>query len=66
MTKTENYYYIADTEKEVSMAKKYISIAETAKKLKVNEKVIQEMINTKVFETKLVGKNIKIDEASLN
>lgn len=48
------------------MAKKYISIAETAKKLKVNEKVINEMINTKVFETKMVGKNIKIDEDSLN
>ena len=48
------------------MAKKYISIAETAKKLKVPEKVIQEMINSKVFETKMVGKNVKIDEDSLN
>lgn len=48
------------------MAKKYISKVETAKKLKVNEKVVQEMINSKVFETKLVGKNIRIDEDSLN
>ncbi|HOH97674.1 MAG TPA: PTS sugar transporter subunit IIA [Candidatus Cloacimonadota bacterium] len=48
------------------MAKKFISKAEAAKKLKVSERVIQEMINTKVFETKLVGKNEKIDEDSLN
>ena len=44
------------------MAKKFISKAEAAKKLKVSDGVIQEMINTKVFETKLVGKNEKIDE----
>lgn len=48
------------------MAKKYISKAEAAKKLKVSDRVIQEMINTKVFETKLVGKTEKIDEDSLN
>lgn len=48
------------------MAKKYLSRAETAKKLKVSEKVIQEMINSKVFESKMVGKTVKIDEDSLN
>jgi len=48
------------------MAKKYLSIADTAKKLKVSEGVIQEMINTDTFETKLVGKKVKIDEDSLN
>ena len=48
------------------MAKKYISKAEAAKKLKVSEKVIQEMINTSVFESKLVGKTIKVDDDSLN
>src|SRR5690554_1342768 len=48
------------------MAKKYISKAEAAKKLKVSDRVIQEMINSKIFETKMVGKNEKIDEDSLN
>ena len=48
------------------MAKKYLSKADAAKKLKVSERVIVEMINSKVFETKLVGKNVKIDEDSLN
>jgi mannitol/fructose-specific phosphotransferase system IIA component (Ntr-type) len=48
------------------MAKKFISKAEAAKKLKVSDRVVQEMINTKVFETKLVGKNEKIDEDSFN
>ncbi|MCB5295906.1 MAG: PTS sugar transporter subunit IIA, partial [Candidatus Cloacimonetes bacterium] len=48
------------------MAKKYISKAEAAKKLKVSDRVIQEMINSNIFETKLVGKNEKIDEDSLN
>ncbi|MDP2174093.1 MAG: PTS sugar transporter subunit IIA [Candidatus Cloacimonadaceae bacterium] len=48
------------------MAKKFLSKADAAKKLKVSEKVIQEMINTNVFESKLVGKNTKIDEDSLN
>ncbi len=48
------------------MAKRFISKAETAKKLKVSEKVVQEMINSKVFETKMVGRNLKIDEDSLN
>lgn len=48
------------------MAKKYLSKAEAAKKLKVSENVIQEMINTNVFESKLVGKNIKVDEDSMN
>jgi len=48
------------------MAKKFLSRADAAKKLKVSEKVIQEMINTNVFESKLVGKNVKIDEDSLN
>jgi excisionase family DNA binding protein len=48
------------------MAKKFLTRTEAAKKLKVSEKVIQEMINTKVFETKQVGKNVKIDEDSLN
>lgn len=48
------------------MAKKFISKAEAAKKLKVSERVIQEMIATNVFESKLVGKNVKIDEDSLN
>jgi len=51
---------------EVSMAKKFITKAEAAKKLKVSERVIQEMISTNVFESKLVGKNVKIDEDSLN
>lgn len=48
------------------MAKKFLSRSDAAKKLKVSEKVIQEMINTEVFVTKLVGKNVKIDEDSLN
>ena len=48
------------------MAKRYISQAEAAKKLKVSEKVIQEMINSKTFETKMIGKTLKIDEDSLN
>lgn len=48
------------------MAKKYLSKAEAAKMLKVSERVIQEMIATNVFESKLVGKNVKIDEDSLN
>ena len=50
----------------ITMAKKFLSRADAAKKLKVSEKVIQEMINSKVFESKLVGKNVKIDEDSLN
>ncbi len=48
------------------MAKKFLSKAEAAKKLKVSENVIQEMINTNVFESKLVGKNVKVDEDSMN
>ena len=48
------------------MAKKFLSKADAAKKLKVSERVIQEMMNSKIFETKLVGKNLKIDEDSLN
>ena len=48
------------------MAKKYLSKADAAKKLKVTERVNVEMINSEVFETKLVGKNVKIDEDSLN
>ena len=50
----------------ITMAKKFLSRADAAKKLKVSEKVIQEMINSKVFESKLVGKNVKINEDSLN
>lgn len=48
------------------MAKKFLSKADTAKKLKVSERVVQEMITSGLFETKLVGKNLKIDEDSLN
>ncbi|HNX37755.1 MAG TPA: PTS sugar transporter subunit IIA [Candidatus Cloacimonadota bacterium] len=48
------------------MAKKFLSKADAAKKLKVSENVIQEMINTNVFESKLVGKNVKVDEDSMN
>ncbi len=48
------------------MAKKYISKTEAAKKLKVSEKVIQEMMNDKVFESKLVGKTMKIDDDSMS
>lgn len=48
------------------MAKKFLSKADVAKKLKVSERVVQEMINSDTFETKLVGKNVKIDEDSLN
>lgn len=48
------------------MAKKFLSKADAAKMLKVSERVIQEMIATNVFESKLVGKNVKIDEDSLN
>ncbi|MDD2332478.1 MAG: PTS sugar transporter subunit IIA [Candidatus Cloacimonetes bacterium] len=48
------------------MAKKFISKADAAKKLKVSERVIQEMLNANVFESKVVGKNIKIDEDSMN
>ncbi len=48
------------------MAKKFLSKADVAKKLKVSERVVQEMIASGTFETKLVGKSIKIDEDSLN
>lgn len=48
------------------MAKKFLSKAETAKILKVSERVVQEMINTEIFTTKLVGKALKIDADSLN
>lgn len=48
------------------MAKKYLSKSETAKLLKVSERIIMEMINGNVFESKLVGKSIKIDADSLN
>ncbi len=48
------------------MSKKYLSKAETAKILKVSESVVQEMINNNIFETKLVGKTVKIDADSLN
>ena len=48
------------------MAKKFLSKSETAKILKVSERVVQEMINTESFETKLVGKAVKIDADSLN
>jgi len=48
------------------MAKKYLSKNEAAKLLKVSEDVIQEMINTNVFETKIVGKSMKIDADSMN
>ncbi len=48
------------------MAKKYLSKTEAAKLLKVSEKVIQEMINANIFESKLVGKSMKIDADSMN
>jgi PTS system nitrogen regulatory IIA component len=48
------------------MAKKYLSKSEAAKSLKVSEEVIQEMINTNVFESKIVGKSIKVDADSMN
>ncbi|HOV16951.1 MAG TPA: PTS sugar transporter subunit IIA [Candidatus Cloacimonadota bacterium] len=48
------------------MSKKYLTKAETAKILKVSESVVQEMINNNIFETKLVGKTVKIDADSLN
>jgi len=48
------------------VAKKYITIAETAKRLKVSDRVVQEMINSKIFESKLVGKNMRVDEDSMN
>ncbi len=48
------------------MAKKFLSKSEAAKILKVSEHVVQEMINTNVFASKLVGKAIKIDADSLN
>ena len=48
------------------MAKKYLSRADVAKKLKVSERVVQEMIAGGTLETKQMGKNLKIDEDSLN
>ncbi len=48
------------------MPKKYLSKSEAAKMLKVSERVIQEMLNDNVFESKLVGKSIKIDADSMN
>jgi nitrogen PTS system EIIA component len=48
------------------MAKKYLSKAETAKILKVSERIVQEMISSNVFESKTVGKSVKIDADSLN
>ncbi|MFO7659516.1 MAG: PTS sugar transporter subunit IIA [Candidatus Cloacimonadaceae bacterium] len=48
------------------MAKKLLSKSEAAKILKVSEQVIQEMINGNVFESKLVGKSIKIDSDSMH
>jgi excisionase family DNA binding protein len=48
------------------MAKKYLSKAEAAKLLKVSERVIQEMLNENVYESKIVGKSLKIDADSMN
>jgi len=48
------------------MAKKFLGKAETAKLLRVSERVVQEMINTEIFVTKLMGKSVKIDADSLN
>lgn len=48
------------------MAKKLLSKSEAAKTLKVSERVIQEMINANIFESKLVGKSLKIDADSLH
>jgi nitrogen PTS system EIIA component len=48
------------------MAKKYLSKSETAKLLKVSDQIVQEMINTNIFESKLVGKAIKVDADSLH
>jgi nitrogen PTS system EIIA component len=48
------------------MPKKLLSKAEAAKMLKVSERVIQEMINSNVFESKLVGKTIKVDAESMH
>jgi nitrogen PTS system EIIA component len=48
------------------MAKKFLSKSETAKMLKVSERIVQEMINSGVFESKLVGKAVKVDADSLN
>jgi excisionase family DNA binding protein len=48
------------------MAKKYLNRADAAKTLKVSEKIIQEMVNDNVFESKMVGKSLKIDADSLN
>jgi len=48
------------------MAKKLLSKSEAAKILKVSEQVIQEMINGNIFESKMVGKSIKIDSDSLH
>jgi len=47
------------------MAKKFLSKSEAAKLLKISEKIIQEMVNDNVFESKLVGKTLKIDADSL-
>jgi len=48
------------------MAKKFLSKSETARLLKVSERVVQEMINTNSFVSKLIGKAVKIDADSLN
>lgn len=48
------------------MAKKYLNRADAAKTLKVSEKIIQEMVNDNVFESKMVGKSLKIDADSIN
>jgi len=48
------------------MGKKLLSKSEAAKLLKVSERIIQEMINGNVFESKTVGKSIKIDADSMH
>lgn len=44
------------------MTKKLISFGEAAKMLKVNESVIQEMINSQVFTVEKTGKTMKVDK----
>lgn len=48
------------------MGKKLLSKSEAARILKVSERIIQEMINGNVFESKTVGKSVKIDSDSLH
>jgi len=48
------------------MTKKMLTFIETAKYLKVSEKVVREMVNDNIFKTAKAGKAIKIDKDTVD